>query len=70
MMIEQASIKIVGRQGTKYKLQCLKEDISKLPIDNVSDASTCLILDAGDTESPVYVFHSYDKGKVKKWYPL
>ena len=69
-ILEQGSIKIVGRQGTKFKFQCLKEDVEKLPMEGISCGSSCLVLDAAEEESPIYVFHEYNKGKNKKWFPL
>jgi hypothetical protein len=44
--IEQGSIRIIDRDGTKVQLQCLKEDIDKLPLKGISSGSSCFVLDA------------------------
>ena len=67
--IEQGSIRITDRDGTKVSLQCLKEDIDKLPLKGISSGSSCLVLDAIDTENNFYLFNKPRK-QDGKWYPV
>lgn len=67
--IEQASIRIIDRDGTKVQLQCLNEDLDKLPLKGISSGSSCFILDALDTENNFYLFNKPRK-QDGKWYPV
>ena len=67
--IEQGSIRITDRDGTKVQLQCLKEDFDKLPLKGISSGSSCFILDAIDMENNFYLFNKPRK-QDGKWYPI
>lgn len=67
--IEQASIRITDRDGTKVQLQCLKEDVGKLPLKGISSGSSCFVLDALETENNFYLFNKPRK-QDGKWYPV
>lgn len=67
--IEQASIRITDIDGTKVQLQCLKEDVDKLPLKGISSGSSCFVLDALDTENNFYLFNKPRK-QDGKWYPV
>ena len=33
--IEVGNIQVVGREGARYKIQCLKADVASLPINGI-----------------------------------
>lgn len=49
-----------GKNYMKFNFQCLKADVSLLPIDNIPQGSSCWILDTQE----VLVFSK----KLKTWY--
>lgn len=67
--IEQGSIRITERDGTKVQLQCIKEDLDKLQLKGISSGSSCFVLDALDTENNFYLFNKPRK-QDGKWYPV
>ena len=67
--IEKGSIQIVGREGSRVYLQCLKQDIINLPKQGIVSGSSCLVLDASDTENCLYVYNKV-KNEEGQWYPL
>lgn len=68
--IEKGSIQIVKRNGSRVELQCLQEDITKLPTSGILSGSSCLVLDAGEQDSVLYVYNQTDIEKAGTWYPL
>ena len=59
--IEIGNIRVTKRDGNRLTLQCLKDDLtnlSKLPLSEIADGSTCLILNALDTENSIYVLNN------------
>ena len=67
--IEKGSIQIVGREGNRVYLQCLKKDIINLPKQEILSGSSCFVLDALDTENCLYVYNKL-KNEEGQWYPL
>lgn len=67
--IQIGSIQVVGREGSKVSLQCLKQDFDKLPVKGIASGSDCLILDALDTENNFYIFNKIPK-QDGKWYAI
>lgn len=68
--IEKGSIQIVKRRGNRVELQCLKEDVSKLPTSGILSGSSCLILNAEGDEPVLYVFNKTKEEKTGKWYSM
>ncbi len=68
--IEVGSIQLVGREGARYKIQCLKADVANLPTSGIASGSTALILDATGAEDKVYVFHKINEEETGTWYSI
>jgi hypothetical protein len=67
--IEKGSIQVVGREGNRVYLQCLKKDVINLPKQEILSGSSCFVLDALDTENCLYVYNKV-KNEEGQWYPL
>lgn len=68
--IEKGSIQIVKRDGSRVELQCLQKDVVNLPTSGVLSGSSCLVLDAGEQDSVLYVYNQTETKKAGTWYPL
>lgn len=68
--IEVGNIQVVGREGARYKIQCLKADVANLPINGIASGSTALILDAKGAEDKVLVFNKTKEETNGNWYSI
>lgn len=68
--IQVGSIQVVGRNGNRIALQCLKADRSKLPLKGIASGSTCLILDSNGAEDVTLVFNITNEQETGKWYSV
>lgn len=68
--IQVGSIQVVGRNGNRVALQCLKADVSKLPLKGIASGSTWLILDSSGAEDVTLVFNKTNEQEVGKWYSV
>lgn len=68
--IQVGSIQVTARNGNKVALQCLKADISKLPVKGIASGSTCLILDASGAEDVTLVFNKTNEQETGNWYSV
>ena len=68
--IEVGNIQVVGREGARYKIQCLKADVANLPLNGIASGSTALILDAKGVEDKVLVFNKTKEETNGNWYSI
>lgn len=68
--IEVGNIQVVARNGSMYKLQCLKADVNSLPLEGIASGSTALILDAKGAEDKVLVFNKTKEQETGNWYSI
>lgn len=63
-------IQVGSRNGNRVALQCLKADVSKLPLKGIASGSTCLILDSSGAEDVTLVFNITNEQETGKWYSV
>ena len=68
--IEVGSIQVIARNGNKVAVQCLKEDVNRLPVKGIASGSTCLILDSSGAEDVTLVFNKTNKQEIGIWYSV
>ena len=68
--IQIGSIQVIARNGNRVAIQCLKADVSKLPVKGIESGSTCLILDSSGAEDVKLVFNITNEQETGNWYSV